>query len=209
MTTQELFDKAYHDYMSKLDMHNMVQELTDGFEESKFRILCEEFEFYAFMAQDKWISQLSQEEIQEALDEIAKQGKEIPVLANRRSYLSEPIFKKTITIKKKQLSQSQKDSRSKFIEQMNESLKTLIDYQLLMDKFGIHFSGLYRLRRVLIEIKRENFEKKNEESQAIQPIKWLKSEEALWQLIESLKKNGLIQSRETEDIIQHFEVSGR
>ena len=40
-------------------------------------------------------------------------------------------------------------------------------------------------------------------------IKWLKSEEALRQLIESLKENGLIQSRETDDIIQHFEVSGR
>lgn len=45
--------------------------------------------------------------------------------------------------------------------------------------------------------------------ESIQPIKWLKSDEALRQLIEALKENGLIQSRETEDIIQHFEVSGR
>ena len=42
----------------------------------------------------------------------------------------------------------------------------------------------------------------------ITPIKWLKSEEALRQLFESLKENGLIQSRETEDIIQHFYLSG-
>jgi len=41
----------------------------------------------------------------------------------------------------------------------------------------------------------------------IQPIKWLKSEDALRQLIDGLIKYEMIQKREAEDIIQHFTVS--
>lgn len=44
---------------------------------------------------------------------------------------------------------------------------------------------------------------------SIQPIKWLKSEEALRQLIDVLKENGLIQSRDTEAIMQHFTINGK
>ncbi len=53
------------------------------------------------------------------------------------------------------------------------------------------------------------YEKVMKQKMSIQPIKWLKSEEALRQLIDSLKEYGLFQIRETEDIIQHFEISGR
>jgi hypothetical protein len=40
-----------------------------------------------------------------------------------------------------------------------------------------------------------------------QPIKWLKSEDSLRQLIDALKENGFIQKRDAEDIILHFTVS--
>ena len=41
------------------------------------------------------------------------------------------------------------------------------------------------------------------------PICWLKSEQALRQLIEVLKENGLIQHRETDTILQHFIINGK
>lgn len=49
----------------------------------------------------------------------------------------------------------------------------------------------------------------SDDAYGIKQIKWLKSEEALRQLIESLKESGLIQTREPEDIIQHFAVFGK
>lgn len=43
----------------------------------------------------------------------------------------------------------------------------------------------------------------------ISPIIWLKSEQALRQLIEALKENGLIQERDTEAVIQHFMIDSK
>lgn len=45
--------------------------------------------------------------------------------------------------------------------------------------------------------------------QDLNKINWCKSEEVLRQLIDALKENELIQQRETDSIIQHFNVSGK
>jgi hypothetical protein len=42
----------------------------------------------------------------------------------------------------------------------------------------------------------------------IEPIKWLKTELKLKQLIEALKESGLIENKETNYIIKHFSVNG-
>lgn len=50
----------------------------------------------------------------------------------------------------------------------------------------------------------------HEQFSSIQPIHWLKGEESLRQFLQSIKKKGLIENRDTEEIIQeHFYVDGK
>jgi len=177
MTTQELFDLVYNSSLSKLDMCKMVQELTDGFEEAKLKMLYKEFAFFVLSIKYSWAAKISDEEIKAAIVEPNKQGMFTAILKKNNIEYDERAEWYNIPIK----SQS---------------------YPYLK-----HFIRLDKFERVLHQIGQKSFSGNVEEP--VQPIKWLKSEEALWQLIESLKKNGLIQSRETEDIIQHFEVTGR
>ena len=201
MNTEDFFEKVYLDSISDLDMYNQIQELTDNFDEKKLQLLCDDFDFYLFHKKEQRQAHVSDEEIEQAIEKLSKQGREIPVIADRQSQFIFEFFKSNDKNKIKNA-----ELNEQMLIEMIEGKKKTIDVERLIYPF--EFYDLYRLRNLLIKLKREHVANDAEEAPKMQPIKWHKSEEALRQLIEALKKNGLIQSRETENIIQeHFRQS--
>ena len=219
MKAWDFFNEVYEGYLSEFDMLNMVEDMTDHFDPVKLNLLCEEFDFYLFMKVEEFLGSFSHEEIENKMHEIQRAGKKVPILSdrvhNKPIHISDFFERKKTDFKKKSLTDEQKKKREEFLLDFEENKKIILDTEKLFDPHGIEFFSLYRLRNILVDLKIKHtdsiykFEDIEPHINKIQPIKWLKSDEALRQLIEALKENGLIQSRETEDIIQHFEVSGR
>ena len=59
------------------------------------------------------------------------------------------------------------------------------------------------------EAKPEEVKPEEVKPEELKQIQWLKSEQALRTLIDALKAEGFIEENATDDIIQHFKVSGR
>ena len=200
-STNYFFEAVYRGELSRLDRYSYVQNVTDNFDEHKLLMLCEAFDSFFFKKRYTRKSEVTDEEVERAISNLEKDEK-IPEMVDRRregicsisEYFAEYSNNKKLNEVKK-----------KNIIILNEGV---IDVESLI--YPIRFYPLYKLRRLLIELA-EQYVNNNTKSDKLEfkPIKWFKSEEALRQLIESLKKNGLIQSRETDDIIQHFEVTGR
>ena len=219
MKAWDFFDEVYEGYLSEFDMLNMVEDMTDHFDPVKLNLLCEEFDFYLFMKVEEFLGSFSHEEIENKMHEIQRAGKKIPMLSdrvhNKPIHISDFFERKKTDFKKKSLTDEQKKKREEFLLDFEENKKIILDTEKLFDPHGIEFFSLYRLRNILVDLKIKHtdsiykFEDIEPHINKIQPIKWLKSDEALRQFIEALKENGLIHSIETEDVIQHFEVSGR
>lgn len=218
MKAWDFFNEVYEGYLSEFDMLNMVEDMTDHFDPVKLNLLCEEFDFYLFMKVEEFLGSFSHEEIENKMHEIQRAGKKVPILSdrvhNKPIHISDFFERKKTDFKKKSLTDEQKKKREEFLLDFEENKKIILDTEKLFDPHGIEFFSLYRLRNILVDLKIKHtdsiykFEDIEPHINKIQPIKWLKSDEALRQLIEALKKNGLIQSRETENIIQeHFRQS--
>src|SRR5690625_5799329 len=87
----------------------------------------------------------------------------------------------------------------------------ITDVIIMMVPLGLVVYSLYKLRDMLIDLKRKDtddvykFDDPSDQVNNIQPISWLKSDEALYQFIEALKAHQLIEAREAGVIInKHF-----
>lgn len=220
MKLWDFFDEVYEGYLSEFDMLNMVEELTDQFDNVKLKLMCNEFDFYLFMKQEEFLGSFSHEEIENKIHEIERAGKKIPVMSDKvykPTYISDFFKSKKIDFKKKDLTEEQEKKREKyhaeFIANLEKQRKISLDVKKMFDPHGVEFFSLYRLRNILIDLKRKHtdavykFDDKEPQINNIMPIHWLKGEESLRQLLDSLKSARLIENREADDIIQeHFDV---
>lgn len=198
MKAWDFFDEVYRGYISEFDMLNIVEDITDNFDELKLNLLCKEFDFYFFMKRDEFLGSFTHEEIESKMHELEKSGKKVPVMSDEsynsrdRRGVKEFFKKKKIAFKK----------------------KIALDVEKIMDPHGVEFFSLLRLRNILVNLKRKHtdavykFDDSMPQKNNIQPIHWLNGEESLKQFIEELKSAGLIENSETVEIIQkHFRQS--
>ena len=221
MKVEEFFDEVYYGDISDIDIYNTVEKLTDGYDETKLNLLCRDFDFYCFMKEEEFLGSFSHEEIEKKMHEIEKAGKKIPLVSDsNRSPLSVSAYFKLPEHKKikKEKDWSDEDIKrwDEFFSEMRENQKITLDVKRLMDPHGVEFFSLHRLKSLLVDLKRKHtnsiyrFDDKEPQVNNTQPIHWLKGEESLRQFLDIIKSAGLIDNRETDDIIQeHFLVDGQ
>lgn|SRR5690625_32092 len=216
MRAWEFFDQVHEGYLTEFDMLNMIEEMTGKFNAVKLNLLCKEFDFYLFMKRDEYICSFSHEEIQIKKHELERSGKKIPMLSDKAFKpfdISDFFQNEKVNFKKNDLSEEQKRKREELSAYFEEGIKEIPDVIKMMDPLGLEFYSLYKLRNMLIDLKRKHtdevykFDDPSDQVNNIQPISWLKSDEALYQFIEALKAHQLIEAREAGDIInQHFKA---
>ena len=216
MKAWDLFDMVHYDYVHDFDLYIYVESLTDKFNEDKLNLLCRDFDFYLFMKKEEFLSSISEEEIEKKITETQKAGKKLPMMADK---VYEPTFisdsfissKNKKLLKSDSFSNEQLKKIDQFFGSMKENRKKTIDIMKLFDPNRSHFYSLYRLRSLLVDLKRKHtnsiyrFDDKEPQVNKIQPIHWLKGEDSLRQFLDTIKNAGLIEIRETDEIIQeHF-----
>lgn len=215
--------------LSDLEIYSRVKEITDGFEPNKINLLCKDFDIFFHWEMDLWLGEFSQEEIQNKINEYEEAGKELPRMGmgdQGGMGISDYFKSDRIIQKKKQLTEDQKKLQEERIKEMAEGIKTMLNVRKLMDPLGFEFYSLYQLRNLLIQLKAEHtsaelrpkfhskFDSSNSKQKSLEsynkPIHWLKGTEALKQFLDNIKSEGLIEIRDTEEIIQeHFFVDGQ
>lgn len=218
MRLLEFFESAYKEEITSSEIYSYIEEHTSSFKDVKMKLFLIDFNDYYYKKRINKLESLTDEEIIKKVQEYEYMyGSLPPDLQNRlntRMYFGDDENTKTAV--QIELIICEEITKKLFADRR---LKC-IDFEEIIykDEFkGIIFlqdiinSILVKLDRDWIETRQQFFNKDeaSENPQRIKPIKWLKSEEALRQLIDALKENGLIESRETDDIIEHFEVSGR
>ena len=68
--------------ITKTEIYNTVEKLTDSFEINKLKILLDDFEYYFFIEKDKKLAECTNEEIWDAIQKLKDKGKPIPYLPN-------------------------------------------------------------------------------------------------------------------------------
>jgi hypothetical protein len=236
MKARDFFDEVCESNLSQFDMLNMVEDMTDHFDELKLNLLCNEFDFYCFMKKEEWFGRFEDVEAQKAMHKLEREGEKVPMEKDSDgpslsvSYFFEQPKIKAFLKRKKDLTAKQKKDRDDLLKEMDKMYRNTIDIEKLIathevdyfspfrlrNKEVVEFHSLFRLRNILIKLKKKHtdavyrFDDKDPQVNIIQPIHWLKGVESLRQFIELLKSAGFIENRETEEIIQeHFDVDGQ
>jgi len=219
MKVEDFFDEVYYGHLSDIDIYNTVEKLTDGYDDTKLNLLCRDFDFYFFVKINEFHGSFSDEEIEKKIHEIGKLGKDLPLLRDRshHRYTSVSSYfdpKKKIKINDDS-TEEQKRWRDEFLKELADRPPS-IDIIKLLDPHGIEFFSLHRLKSLLVDLKRKHtdavykFDDAEPQVNNIQPIHWLKGEESLRKFLDNIKSTGLIENRETDDIIQeHFRQSDK
>ncbi|MBO6573345.1 MAG: hypothetical protein JJ958_12990 [Balneola sp.] len=223
------FNDVHSGGMSDLEIYTRVQELTDNFDSKKIDLLCNDYDYYFFWKMEFWEGDFTPEEIENKIEEYEKAGKEIPMMGggNQGGMGVSDYFKPERIIQKTEpLTKEQRKQRLDFKKKMDERIKKTVNIGKLMDPYGFEFYSLYRLRNLLIQLKvehtsaelRPEFHSKFDNSTSkqkslenyIKPIHWLKGKENLKHFLDIIKREGLIEKKNTEEIIQeHFFVDGQ
>lgn len=162
MKAWDFFDSAYYEYQSKFDLLNTVEEITDGFDEVKLNMLCDEFDYYCFMKHEEWSGSFEVGEVEEAMHKLEREGEKLPMdIDSVRPPLSVNHYFKQPKIKgvfksEEDLTEKQKKDRDQILKELWEQRLKTIDFDKLMDPHNVEFSGLYRLRNILIDLKRKH-----------------------------------------------------
>lgn len=158
MKTEEFFEAVYQCRLSDLDTFNHIQNITGDYDEDKLNLLCNDFDFYLFMKTEE-VYNFTIEEIENKIEEFHKDGIKIPKLSDRNfllTYVSEyfktPENKKLI----KERTPEQKANLNKFLKDWEQSKKNIIDTQRLMDFHEVELFSLYKLRNLLVDLKRKH-----------------------------------------------------
>jgi hypothetical protein len=212
MRTEEFFEAVYHCRLSDLDTYNQVKEMTNSFEPKLLNMLCDDFDFYFFMKDEEMLGEVSHEEIQKKVHKYEENDRKVPMLSDRTDGQSVSNYFKSTKHKffKVKDDAKFKANREKIAKEIQETSENSIDVERLM--YPTKFYCLYKLRNLLIDLKRKHtsaiYRFDDEPKPQIansQHINWLESDESLEQFINALQEQSLIQSVETEAIIQeHF-----
>jgi hypothetical protein len=217
MKTEDFFNLAMSGELSELDTLNIVEFLTDGFNEKKLNLLCNDFDMYLLLADEKYEASFTREDVLRRMDEYEQKGKEIPLLDNKayKPYTISDFFETTQSEKNISINMADGQKRSSVNHVKSKAPKeNVLDKKKLMDPHGIDFFCIYQLRNLLVELKRKHtrdvykFGDNKNHADYTEPINWLKSEQSLRLMIKALEQNGLIQRADTEATMQHFTVNG-
>src|SRR5690625_5774535 len=115
--------------------------------------------------------------------------------------ISEFFKKEKVNLKKNDLSEEQKRKREELSAYFEEGIKEIPDVIKMMDPLGLEFYSLYKLRNMLIDLKRKHtdevykFDDPSDQVNNIQHISLFKSDMTLYQLIEALKAHQMKEAR--------------
>lgn len=162
MKTQEFFETVRTGRVLDLDVYSKVQEMTDNFDETKLNLLCKDFDFYLFMAKEEWLGSFSKEEIQNQIKKFHEEDRKIPTFGdqsfNQPEYISghfkTPEHKKII--KEEDYTEEQLKNIEEIGKKWGKDKKKILDTEKLMDPHGVEFFSLYKLRNLLIDLKRKH-----------------------------------------------------
>jgi len=84
MRTEEFFERVESGGLSKLDIHNHIQQLTDDYDEDKLNLLCKEFDSYIFEKYEHWIASYSQNKIDKIVAKWGDKGRELPAITDEK-----------------------------------------------------------------------------------------------------------------------------
>jgi len=222
MTAWEFFEWVRTGELSEFDIYNQIEKMTNKFDEFKINLLCNEFDFYVQTMESSWLSDYSEEDIMDRVNELEKAGKELPLIINETPK-NQLLCVNSFFLKKRY---GKPISDTEFNKSLDDLLgidpkidlsKTIDTSRLMGGFYSKHDNfSLKVLRDLLVKIKRKHtdavyrFDGKEPQINNIQPIHWLKGEESLRQFLDIIKSASLIDSRETDDIIQeHFLVDGQ
>jgi hypothetical protein len=161
MKTEEFFDLVKTGRISDLDVYNYVQEMTDNFDEIKLNLLCDDFDFYFFMAEEEFLGSFTRQEIEDKIKEYGEQDRKIPMLSDKvyKPTQVSDFFEYTgnefIQVPKEKTPE-QKARLEKDMKEWEQDKKNILDVKKLFDPHGIEFFTLYKLRNLLVDLKREH-----------------------------------------------------
>ena len=213
--TFKFFESVSAGELSKLDIQNKVQKLTGNYVEDKLKLLCEEFDEYIFVKYENWTGSFSKNIFEQRIQEYNSEGITLPMERDEKFkhqwlYVSD-FFLRTRFGKPISDEEYEKHMNEIFGDDRNKS--EFIDTNVLLGGFySVTGSRSLRdLRDILIELKRKHtdavyrFDDKELQINNIHPIHWIKGEESLRLFLDTIKNAGLIEIRETDEIIQeHF-----
>jgi len=74
------FNKIRHCEIAKIEIYNFVELLSDNFNRDKLMIILDDFEFYLFNEKEEFESELSHQDIINAINELNEKKKDIPYI---------------------------------------------------------------------------------------------------------------------------------
>ena len=79
LTVYNFFDLLISEELSSLDIDNYIQNLTDNFSLKKLKKLLHDIEFCFSLEKEERETEITSEEIEQAITELKKQGREVPI----------------------------------------------------------------------------------------------------------------------------------
>lgn len=216
--TFKFFESVSAGELSKLDIQNRVQRLTDNYDSDKLKTLCSEFDEYIFVKYENWRASYSESYFKKKISKL--KSDQIPIRGDNRNKHYLPFVKDFFLKTRfgKPISDAEFEKHMDEIFGAERSNSDVIDDNVLLGGFyyATQSRSLRDLRDILIKLKRKHtdavyrFDDKEPQVNNIQPIHWLAGEESLRLFLQSIKKAELIDNRETNNIIQeHFYVDGK
>jgi hypothetical protein len=158
------------------------------------------------------LGEVSYEEMQKKVHKYEENDRKVPMRSDRTDGQSVSNYFKSTKHKffKVKDDAKFKANREKIAKEIQETSENSIDVERLM--YPTKFYCLYKLRNLLIDLKRKHTSAIYRFDDELKPqiansqhINWLESDESLEQFINALQKKNLIETRETEAIINnHF-----
>lgn len=217
--TFRFFELVSSGELPKLDIQNKVQDLTSNYNEDKLKLLTEEFDRYIFVKYENWRSAFTQDYIEQLINKSFKEERPLPKRGEKK-YKHHWLFVRDFFLRTrfgKPISDEEFENQMDELFGADRKNSDVIDDNVLLGGFyyATQSRSLLNLRDILIELNRKHtdavykFDDQEPQFNNIQPIHWLK-DEFLRQFLDSLKSAGLIENRDTEEIIQeHFRESSK
>lgn len=190
MTTCEFFESVYNGKLFESDIRHYVKTVTDNYQPDKFYTFCDDFDLFLAITRKELEDGISEDELK-SLDK------------SEIIYLNE-FEERTFFIRG---FYQDSDISHLWLKNKNLYCLDLIASNKILNIERLFYPSklalLEWLKRHLIDILFDEFSS-SKKKLVVQPIIWLKNE-SLSQFIEELKSAGLIDDRDTMEIIQeHF-----
>lgn len=220
MKAWDFFESVFLNELMPTDIHNKIKSLTDNYDEVKLILLCDDFDKYYYVKVNELLSSLDIKQVEERLKCIRNSEGKINSVQNSSIQKSISAYfqqdERQLKLNTYRLLHFSKSRNNPFPEKLNKyrfvDLKSIFFLSETIPLEELKFTLINLRAKHTSSVLKDEYKKESEtyKSSTVKPIHWLNGEESLRQFIEDLKRAGMIEKRETEDIIQeHFEVDGK